>query len=55
MLGDTAPFRIAGNLYFVGTHAKSCHVLATSRGLILIDGGGRGGSSLSCFFCEKGV
>ena len=40
MLGDTAPFRVAGNLYFVGTHAKSCHVLATSRGLIMIDGGG---------------
>ena len=40
MLGDTAPFRIAGNLYFVGTHAKSCHVLATSRGLIMIDSGG---------------
>ena len=39
MLGDTAPFRVAGNLYFVGTHAKSCHVLATSRGLIMIDGG----------------
>ncbi|MBR4334832.1 MAG: MBL fold metallo-hydrolase [Clostridia bacterium] len=40
MLGDIAPFRIAGNLYFVGTHAKSCHVLATSRGLIMIDSGG---------------
>ena len=40
MLGDTAPFRVAGNLYFVGTHAKSCHVLATSRGLIMIDSGG---------------
>ena len=39
MLGDTAPFRIAGNLYFVGTHAESCHVLATSRGLIMIDCG----------------
>lgn len=40
MLGDIAPFRIAGNLYFVGTKAKSCHVLATSRGLIMIDCGG---------------
>ena len=39
MLGDTAPFRVAGNLYFVGTHAESCHVLATSRGLIMIDCG----------------
>lgn len=39
MLGDTAPFRIAGNLYFVGTHAESSHVLATSRGLIMIDCG----------------
>ena len=40
MLGDTSPFRIAGNLYFVGTRAKSCHVLSTSRGLIMIDSGG---------------
>ena len=47
MLGDIAPFRIAGNLYFVGTHAKSCHVLATSRGLIMIDSGGIGGSGAS--------
>lgn len=33
------PFRIAGNLYFVGNYAASCHLLATEEGLILIDTG----------------
>ena len=39
MLSDTAPFRLAGNLYFVGTHKASCHVLSTREGLIMIDCG----------------
>ena len=38
-LSDIAPFRMAGNLYFVGTHKASCHLLDTSEGLILIDTG----------------
>ena len=39
MPSDTAPFRLAGNLYFVGTHKASCHVLSTREGLIMIDCG----------------
>jgi len=39
MLGDIAPFRMAGNLYFVGEHRASCHMLDTGEGLILIDVG----------------
>ena len=39
MLGDMTPFRIAGNLYFVGTYAASCHMIDTGEGLILIDVG----------------
>ena len=38
-LSDIAPFRIAGNLYFVGTYKASAHLLVTSEGLILIDTG----------------
>ena len=38
-LSDIAPFRIAGNLYFVGTQKASCHVLKTAEGLIMIDTG----------------
>ena len=38
-LSDIAPFRMAGNLYFVGTHKASCHLLDTSEGLLLIDTG----------------
>lgn len=39
MLGDMTPFRLAGNIYFVGTHAASCHMIDTGDGLILIDVG----------------
>ena len=39
MLGDMTPFRIAGNLYFVGTHPASSHMIDTGDGLILIDVG----------------
>ena len=39
MLGDMTPFRIAGNLYFVGTYKASSHMIDTGDGLILIDVG----------------
>ena len=39
MLGDMTPFRIAGNLYFVGTYKASCHMIDTGDSLILIDVG----------------
>ncbi len=39
MLGDMMPFRMAGNLYFVGEYAASCHMIDTGAGLILIDVG----------------
>jgi len=34
-----APFRMVGNLYFVGTYAASSHLIDTGAGLILIDTG----------------
>lgn len=33
------PFKIMGNLYFVGCHAASSHLIETKEGLILIDTG----------------
>ena len=39
MLGDMKPFRMAGNLYFVGTYKASSHLIDTGDGLILIDTG----------------
>ena len=39
ILSDMTPFRIIGNLYFVGTLKTSSHLIATSEGLILIDSG----------------
>lgn len=39
MLGDMKPFRIAGNIYFVGTYKASSHLIDTGDGLILIDTG----------------
>lgn len=38
-LSDIAPFRIAGNLYFVGTQKASSHLFVTSEGLMLLDTG----------------
>ena len=38
-LSDIAPFRMAGNLYFVGTQKASSHLLDTGDGLLLIDTG----------------
>lgn len=37
--GKIEPFKIAGNLYFVGMHAASSHLIDTGDGLILIDTG----------------
>lgn len=39
MLGDMKPFKMAGNLYFVGTYKASSHLIDTGAGLILIDTG----------------
>jgi len=39
MLSDIAPFRLAGNIYFVGTRPASSHVIDTGDGLIMIDTG----------------
>ena len=37
--GKMEPFRIIGNVYFVGTFQASCHLIDTGDGLILIDTG----------------
>lgn len=39
MLSDMTPFKLIGNLYFVGTKAASSHLIDTGEGLILIDSG----------------
>ncbi len=39
MLSDMTPFRMIGNLYFVGTKGASSHLIDTGNGLILIDSG----------------
>jgi len=39
MLGDIIPFRLVGNVYFVGTYKASSHMIDTGDGLILIDVG----------------
>ena len=33
------PFKICGNIYFVGTEPASSHLIATEEGLILLDSG----------------
>ncbi|MEX2232116.1 MAG: MBL fold metallo-hydrolase [Cyclobacteriaceae bacterium] len=33
------PFRIAGNLYYVGTYGLACYLITTSQGNILINTG----------------
>ena len=40
MLGNMTPFRLAGNIYYVGTYEESSHLIDTGDGLILIDAGG---------------
>ncbi len=37
--GAITPFKIIGNVYFVGTHQASSHLIDTGDGLILIDTG----------------
>ena len=37
--GYIEPFRVVGNVYFVGTFQASCHLIDTGDGLILIDPG----------------
>ena len=37
--GKLQPFKIVGNVYFVGTFQASCHLIDTGDGLILIDPG----------------
>lgn len=39
MAGNMTPFRLAGNIYFVGTYEASSHLIDTGDGLILIDSG----------------
>ena len=39
MLSDIKPFRLAGNIYFIGCYAESSHLIDTGDGLILIDTG----------------
>ncbi|HEY2725763.1 MAG TPA: subclass B3 metallo-beta-lactamase, partial [Parafilimonas sp.] len=33
------PFRIAGNLYYLGTYDLACYLIATTKGNILINTG----------------
>lgn len=37
--GKIEPFKIIGNVYFVGTFQASCHLIDTGEGLIIIDTG----------------
>ena len=37
--GYVKPFKILGNLYFVGTEAASTHIIDTGEGLIMLDSG----------------
>ena len=37
--GEMTPFRIIGNVYFVGTYQASSHLIDTGEGLVLIDTG----------------
>lgn len=38
-IGYVKPFKIWGNLYFVGTEAASTHIIDTGKGLIMLDSG----------------
>jgi len=39
IMSDIAPFRMYGNLYFVGSSRVSVHILKTEEGLVVIDTG----------------
>ncbi|MBQ8173768.1 MAG: MBL fold metallo-hydrolase [Clostridia bacterium] len=38
-LGRMKPFRVVGNVYFIGTYQASSHIVDTGEGLIMIDTG----------------
>ena len=38
-LGYMPPFKVWGNLYFVGTNPASTHIIDTGKGLIMLDSG----------------
>lgn len=38
-IGNFPPFRMRGNLYFVGTEPASTHIIDTGEGLIMLDSG----------------
>ena len=38
-IGNFPPFRMRGNLYFVGTEPASTHIIDTGDGLIMLDSG----------------
>ena len=39
MLSNMKPFRLCGNIYFVGCLEYSCHLIDTGAGLIMLDNG----------------
>ena len=39
MISDMMPFRLAGNIYYIGCRKESSHLIDTGEGLILIDTG----------------
>ncbi len=47
------PFRMFGNVYFVGTYAESSHVIDTGEGLIMIDTGSPSNLSVILAGLEK--
>ncbi len=53
ILSDIPPFRIAGNLYFVGSYAASSHLIDTGDGLILIDTGYEKDADAVCASIEE--
>ena len=42
------PFRMVGNIYFIGTNKYSCHLIDTGEGYILIDTGYLAAMDASC-------
>src|ERR1700761_7172605 len=43
---DYPPFRIAGNLYYVGTYDLACYLITTPKGNILINTGMDGSAEM---------
>jgi metallo-beta-lactamase class B len=50
---DYAPFRIAGNLYYVGTYDLACYLITTPQGHILINTGVDGSAPMIRAHVEK--